>query len=374
MPFMKGGRWLTSVLLLATLPLVLVSPVHPLQASAKSYEAPQPAYSGIAWQNEPLDRVFGEVQQRFIGVVPGNYSEPASADYSTMRTVFSLIESSLTKDNPNTIPTAATLAREVDYQLMPINDSATGHKFFILVEDQDLNRGWGSYFFAAEPNNMPTRVNIEAPHPVTDFNSQNIAYEIFIRSYPLVQAFFVSGVERTLGPNGQTDVAHKSLSIFETATESCTITGSVVLQIHSFDPTRPQHLGYPLVVLSAGDGGTNGALESIAANLRASGLSVGTFDGFKYESLGAADNVQGRYARSVLAGFVHAELSLTAVYNSTLVSAFQGSVIKAVTEGFRFPGYQTDLRIPMVTFSIVAIFVFAGYRFPKLGLHRQGEN
>jgi len=367
LPLIEERKRSFSVLPLATLLPLLVSMVHPFQSSATAYAGPQPTGAGVVWVNEPLDQVFGEVQQKFIGVVPGNYSEPTSADYSIMRNVFSLVESGISSGNPNSILVASGIAREVDYQLIPINDSATGHKFFVLLEGQDINRGWGSYFFVGEPNpESRTSVIIEAPHPVTDFNSQNIAYEIFARSYPLVQAFFVSGVERTVGPKGQTDMSHRTFSIFETATESFSSPGSVVIQIHSFDPGR--HPGYPLVVLSTGDGGTNGALESVAANLRATGLSVGTFDGFNYESLGAADNVQGRYVRSVWAGFVHAEVSLTVVYNSTLISAFQGSVIRSVAEGFRFPGYQTDLRIPLVTLSVAAIFVFAEFRFPKLGL------
>jgi hypothetical protein len=355
-----------SVLLLATILPLLVSTVHPFQSFGNAYAAPQPHNAGIVWANEPLDRVFGEVQRRFIGVVPGNYTEPTDAEYSIMRNVFSLIKSGISSDNPNLILNASTIARAVDYQLTPINDSATGHKFLVLREGQDINKGWGSYFFVAEPNRSSTsRVNIEAPHPVTDFNSQNIAYEIFAKSYPLVQAFFVAGVERTFGPKGLTDMAHRTLSVFETATESYTDPGSVVIQIHSFDPAL--HPGYPLVVLSTGDGGTNGALESIAAKLRASGLSLGIYDGFKYERLSASTNVQGRYVRAVGAGFVHAEVSLTVVLNSTLISSFQDSVIRSVAEGFKFGGYQTDLRIPLITLAIGAVFVFLGFRFPKVG-------
>ncbi len=284
-----------------------------------------------------------------------------------MRRVFSLINSGVLNNDPDSIINASSLAIQINYKLLPINDSATGKRFYVLVETPNVNRGWGSYFFVVGQNQKSSpRVIFEAPHPVTDFNSQNIAYEIFVNSYPHVFGFFVSGVERTLGPKGQTDMAHRTLSIFETATEAFAGFGSVVVQIHSFDANL--HPGYPLVVISSGDGGTNGALESIASNLRASGFSVGIFDGFSYETLGGTDNVQGRYLRATWGGFVHVEISSTVMYNLTLISGFQSSVVQSIVDGFRFPTYQIDLRIPAITLSIVGIFLVAGSRFSKFKL------
>jgi hypothetical protein len=318
----------------------------------------------MIWVTEPLQQLFIHIQYKFIGVVPGNYTEPTGADYSTMRRIFSLIDSGISNNDPDSILSASSFASQIDYQLLSVNDSATGNKFYVLVESQNVNRGWGSYFFVAGQNRQsPPRVIIEAPHPVTDFNSQNIAYEIFVNSYPRVFGFFVSGVERTFGPHSQTDMAHRTLSIFETATEAFASLGSVVIQIHSFSVDR--HPGYPLVVLSTGDGGVNGALQSVASNLRSSGISVGIFDGFKYERLGATDNAQGRYVRSIWAGFVHMEISSTVVYNSTLISGLQSSVGESVSDGFKFPAYQIDLRIPGITFSVITIFFFASFRFSK---------
>jgi len=247
---------------------------------------------------------------------------------------------------------------------MPVNDSTTGNRYYVLLEGPDVNRGWGTYFFVAKQDGEKhPRVVIEAPHPVTDFNSQNIAYEVFIGSYPRAFGYFVSGVERTFGLNGQTDMAHRTLSVFEAATEAFAKFGSVVIQIHSFDAVR--HPGYPWVIVSTGDGGANGALESITSHLQSSGISVGIFDGFKYEVLAGTNNAQGRYLRAVGAGFVHVEISTTVVFNSTLITSLQSSMTQSLIDGFRFPAYPVDPRIPAIALSVVAIYSFASFRFSK---------
>jgi hypothetical protein len=318
----------------------------------------------MVWVTEQLQDVFIRIQYKFIGIIPGNYTEPTSTDYSSMKMIFSLIDSGISNNNTGSILSASALASRINYQLLSVIDSGTGNKFYVLVESPNVNRGWGSYFFVANQNHLSSpRVIIQAPHPVTDFNSQNIAYEIFVNSYPRVSAFFVSGVERTFGLHGQTDMAHRSQSVFEVATEAFAGDGSIVIQIHGFDINR--HPGYPMVILSSGDGTSNGALESIASNLRSSGISVGVFDGFKYEALSATANAQGRYVRAVWGGFVHAEISSVVVFNSTLISDFQSSVLQSIIGGFKFSAYRIDLRIPVISLSVIAFFSLVSFRFSK---------
>lgn len=319
--------------------------------------------SGIGWITEPLQQVFNQIQNRIIGLIPGNYTEPTSSDYSTMNRVFTLINSGIAQNNSGSILDASALASEENYQLIPLNDSVTGNKFFVLMENVNVNRGWGSYMFAAEKSPSATRIILEAPHPVTDFNSQEIAFSIYAGTYPRVTALLVSGVERTFGLAGQTDMAHRSQSIFETAHESLTSFGSVVIQIHGFSAfAHPQE---PLVVLSNGDGGLNGALQSIATNLSDASISVGIFDGFTHEKLGAQGNVQGRYARAFGAGFVHTEISSLVVFNATLITQFENSVGQSIISNFRFPAYQLDIKIPAIALGIMCLFFFASFRFSR---------
>jgi hypothetical protein len=332
----------------------------PVHSSANTAQLPP---TGITWVTEPLQQLYNLIQNRFIGLIPGNYTEPSSSDYSTMSTIFGLIDTGVSQNDAGPILSASSVATQLEYQLIPLNDSATGNKYYVLMENTTLNRGWGSYLFSAERSPSKTPVIIEAPHPVTDFNSQQIAYMIFTSAYPHVTALLVSGVERTFGPNGQTDMAHRTQSIFETAHEAFTKFGSVVIQIHGFDASH--HPTEPLVVLSDGDGGINGALQAIASGLEAAKLSVGVFDGFTHEKLGAQKNVQGRYARTFGAGFVHSEISSIVVYNDTLITQYENSLTQSILDNFSFPAYQIDIKIPIIVLGIMSFFFVASYRFSK---------
>jgi hypothetical protein len=349
-----------------TIPVILLFVMlstFSLSAHHSSVITAQPPPTGITWVTEPLQQVYNLIQSRFIGLIPGNYTEPSSSDYSTMSTIFRLIGTGISQNDAGSILSASNVAVQLKYQLIPVNDSGTGNKYYVLMENTTVNRGWGSYLFAADRSPSPTQVIIEAPHPVTDFNSQQIAYTIFISAYPHVTALLVSGVERTFGPNSQTDMAHRTQSIFETAHEAFTKFGSVVIQIHGFDASN--HPTEPMVVLSDGDGGINGALQAIASNLEAANLSVGIFDGFTHEKLGAQGNVQGRYARAFGAGFVHSEISSIVVYNSSLISKYENAFTQSILSNFSFPAYQIDIKIPIIALAIMSFFLVASYRFSK---------
>src|SRR6266699_7120716 len=155
--------------------LVIVStfslPVH--YSSVNTSQLPP---TGITWVTKPLQQVYNVIQNRLIGLIPGNYTEPSSSDYSTMSTILGLIDTGVSQNDAGSILSASNLATELKYQLIPVNDSGTGNKYYVLMESPTVNRGWGSYLFAAERSPSTTQVIIEAPHPVTDFNSQQIAY------------------------------------------------------------------------------------------------------------------------------------------------------------------------------------------------------
>src|SRR3989442_4776372 len=232
----KGPRRIMPIIPVIIL-LVIVStfslPVH-----HSPVNNPQLPLTGITWVTEPLQQVYNLIQSRFIGLIPGNYTEPSSSDYSTMSTIFGFIDTGVSQNDAGSILSASNLATPLQYQLIPVNDSATGNKYYVLMENTTVNRGWGSYLFAAERSPSTSLVIMEAPHPVTDFNSQQIAYTIFTSAYPHVTSLLVSGVERTFSPNGQTDMAHSTQSIFATAHETFTKCGSVIIQIHGFNASH----------------------------------------------------------------------------------------------------------------------------------------
>src|SRR5437867_10022477 len=199
--------------------LIVIVSTFSLPVHHSPVNASQLPPAGIAWVTKPLQQVYNLIQNRFIGLIPGNYTEPSTSDYSTMSTIFGLIDTGVYQNDAGSILSASNVANQLKYQLIPVNDSGTGNKYYVLMEDPTVNRGWGSYLFTAEKSPSTTQVIMEAPHPVTDFNSQQIAYTIFTSVYPHVASLLVSGVERTFGPSGQTDMAHRTESIFERSEE-----------------------------------------------------------------------------------------------------------------------------------------------------------
>src|SRR5712692_720343 len=109
--------------------LVLVStfslPVH--HSSVNTSQLPP---TGITWVTEPLQQVYNLIQNRFIGLVPGNYTQPSSSDYSTMSTILGLIDTGLSQNDAGSILSASNVATQLKYQLIPVNDSATGNKYY----------------------------------------------------------------------------------------------------------------------------------------------------------------------------------------------------------------------------------------------------
>ena len=363
MPLLTKKRPGRVVPVIPVILLLVILSVFSFSAHNSSVNTPQLPPTGITWVTEPLLQVYNLIQSRFIGLVPGNYTEPSSSDYSTMSIIFGLIDAGVSQNDAGSILSASNIATQLNYQLVPVNDSATGNKYYVFMENTAVNRGWGSYLFAAEKIPSTNQVIIEAPHPVTDFNSQEIAYAIFTSAYPHVSALLVSGVERTFGLNGQTDMAHRTQSIFETAHEAFTKFGTVVIQIHGFDASH--HPTEPLVVLSDGDGGINGALQAVASSLEAAKLSVGIFDGFTHEKLGAQQNIQGRYARAFGAGFVHSEISSIVVSNDTLIAQYENSLTQSILNNFSFSAYQIDIKIPIIAVAVMSFFFVTSYRFSK---------
>src|SRR3989454_11973133 len=107
--------------------LVIVSafslPVH--HSSVNTTQLPP---TGITWITQALQQVYNLIQSRFIGLIPGNYTEPSSSDYSTMSTIFGFVDKGVSQPDAGSILSASSLAAQLKYELIPVNDSATGNK------------------------------------------------------------------------------------------------------------------------------------------------------------------------------------------------------------------------------------------------------
>src|SRR5437867_10973535 len=89
--------------------LVIVStfslPVH-----HSSVNTPQLPPTGITWVTEPLQQLYNLIQSRFIGLIPGNYTEPSSTDYSTMSTIFGLIDTAVSENDAGSLLSPSNVA------------------------------------------------------------------------------------------------------------------------------------------------------------------------------------------------------------------------------------------------------------------------
>src|SRR5712691_11711018 len=96
--------------------LVIVS-TFSLPVNHSSVNTLQLPPTGITWVTGPLQQIYNLIQSRFIGLIPGNYTEPASSDYSTMSTIFRLIDTGVSQDDASSILSASNTATQLKYQL-----------------------------------------------------------------------------------------------------------------------------------------------------------------------------------------------------------------------------------------------------------------
>src|SRR5438093_12841685 len=112
------------VIILLVIVSTLSLPVHPSPVNTRQLPP-----TGITWVTKPLQQVYNLIQSRFIGLIPGNYTEPSSSDYSTMSTIFGLIDTALSQNDAVSIISAFNLATQLNYQLIPVHVSATDIKY-----------------------------------------------------------------------------------------------------------------------------------------------------------------------------------------------------------------------------------------------------
>ena len=58
-----------------------------------------------------------------------------------MSKIFGLIGTGVSQSDAGPILSASNAAVQLNYRLIPVNDSGTGNKYYVLMEDPAVNRG-----------------------------------------------------------------------------------------------------------------------------------------------------------------------------------------------------------------------------------------
>ena len=243
----------------------------------------------------------------------------------TEQAAFSEIVSSL---GAGDLVYSAELAKENDYILVRYLDfSDEKQASYLLREEMPISRGWGLYAFREEVTN---NIIVEAPHPLSDKQSELIALDIY-RALN-ARALLIAGAHRYANQDDMADVAHAPDSIFqsihETLVQKTPIFSDVpvVLQIHGF--AAKKHPGYPNVVLGFGQKISQpeillstGLVDALATR----GIEAGLCRGDSWQDLCGTKNVQGSGNQNAV--FIHIELDET-------VRDDYGLLIAALTQVF----------------------------------------
>jgi len=243
----------------------------------------------------------------------------------TEQAAFSEIVSSLEAGN---LIYSAELAEQNDYILVRYLDlSDENQASYLLREEMPISRGWGLYAFREEVVN---NIIIEAPHPLSDQQSELIALDIYHALN--ARALLIAGAHRNANQYGTADVSHAPDSIFqsihETLLQKTPILSDVpvVLQIHGF--AAQKHPGYPNVVLGFGRTASQAEISlsrELVDALAAQGIETGTCRGDSWQDLCGTKNIQGSGKKNTL--FIHIELDET-------VRDDHGLLIAALTQVF----------------------------------------
>jgi hypothetical protein len=273
--------------------------------------------------------------------IPQGYQEPTGQEKQAFRTVVELIlEGKYAK--------AAEAATSLNYDVEEIQESGRNMRVVALSEKPGPNgrmRGWGSYFFNLDSHALP--LVVQAPHPVDDIGTPQLAADLFVDSNAAV--FMLSGSDRDYA-----DAAHDRGMFFNEAhiIVSRERPGATVCQIHGFD--RDAHPEFPRsaqAIISNADGMVSDAAARVDTALRSKNIKGFVFNrlpgnhpvnralndglsGDTFRSLGATRNLQWNTTRPRNGQFIHVELAwevrngpgLARQTAQALSSAFRGTL------------------------------------------------
>ncbi len=204
------------------------------------------------------------------------------------------------------LPRARRVLDGLDYDLVEAVDRGTGRRLLLLEErrnpDGSWPHGWGLYVLSPR---RPGSLVVQVPHPLFDVNTPALGLAAFHRSG--AGALFVAGTHRYANDDdGSSDVAHSEATMFQSATRGLSGPETTLLQFHGFAEARLP--GSATVVVSDGAAPPSEASRAVADALSSAGFEACLYDGQACSGLGATTNVQGRWARTIGAEFLHVEV------------------------------------------------------------------
>src|SRR5262249_23413818 len=116
------------------------------------------------------DDTFAALIQQLEKTMPGAATEAYRIPSQSDEEAFQMIVTSILSNDP-TSPTRTAL--DHNYELLKLSDPKDSNvESYILRERMPIENGWGLYFFRLQ---NPMDIVIEAPHPVADENSAEVA-------------------------------------------------------------------------------------------------------------------------------------------------------------------------------------------------------
>ncbi len=198
--------------------------------------------------------------------------------------------------------TIAARASQFGYQFIRFVNTATGDTLLVFKENVPVLRGWGTYMYCPS---AAYDLAIEAPHPLWDTNSWELAVRLFIRSD--AKWFLLAGTHRYCNSDSSSDMAHVTQSVFHVCHKRAAT--SCAIQIHGFSKTGA-NAGYPDAVISNGTLTPPAVLYTLENKYISKGFTAGVFSASTYaklNNLGATTNTQGLWSSNNGKTFVHIE-------------------------------------------------------------------
>lgn len=248
------------------------------------------------------------VVQNRSGLSGGHvYSDPSDAQVTAMLTA---VDAVLRGDQP-ALPNGVELIEGWDEQAkrnVRVLRSVPGNGLY-----------WGLWVF---PDGVPITGVVEAPHPVFDSGSDDIAEQIWQRS-PIGTVLAVAGSHRT-NPDGTDirDAAHNTASMWHKVTTHIAQPGLPEFQLHGFGDASFPGVG---AVVSPGSAPLSAGVVRMEAFIANAGIvTARQWDGSATKLIGMS-NIQGDVSATRGNPFGHVELSRTV--RDTKAAVFVDAVV-----------------------------------------------